>query len=377
MTFAALAAPNGVIRVMIVDDSAVVRGLVARWIGEEPGFEVVASCRTGRAAVDDVARCQPHVIVLDVEMPEMDGVTALPLLLKSRPEAAIVMASTLTRGGADVSLRCLALGASDVIAKPSANVGQTEYRRELVAKIRALGDVVIRRTSAAAVRAAPLDVLSRVSAGRFDQRPAGLPALKPFSSSPVRAIVIGASTGGPKALVTVAAAIAPAIGKVPVLVTQHMPATFTAALAEHIALASRRPAREATHGEPLSPGAFYIAPGGRHFGLAVRGGVPGVAIGDWEPENFCKPSVDPMFRDAAAAYGSGLLAIMLTGMGADGAAGVRAVSAAGGSIIAQDEATSVVWGMPGAAVATNCCSAVLPLGGIGPKIVSLLERNRS
>lgn len=375
-------APSEVVRVMVVDDSAVIRGLVTRWLGAEPGFAVVASCRTGRAAVDDIVRFQPHVVTLDIEMPDMDGLTALPLLLKAKPDAAIVMASTLTRRNADVSLRCLALGAADFITKPTSDVAQADYRREFVAKVRALGDTVMRRARPAASGSGPraaFEILRSASAGRFAAKPvaAAAAALRPFARNSVRAIAIGASTGGPQALATVVNALRPVIAQVPILVTQHMPATFTAALAEHLGIAGACPAREAAHGEPLLPGTIYVAPGGRHFTIVLNAGKPCASIGDWAPENFCKPSVDPMFRGAAAAYGAGLLAVMLTGMGADGAGGVRAVSAAGGSIIAQDEATSVVWGMPAAAAATGCCSAILPLPAIGPKIIRLIAGDRA
>ncbi|MFD1333114.1 chemotaxis protein CheB, partial [Methylopila musalis] len=195
--------------------------------------------------------------------------------------------------------------------------------------------------------------------------------------APVRALAIGASTGGPQALASLLSALSPALGAIPVLVTQHMPATFTAALAEHLGVASRRPCREAVDGEPLAPGAIYVAPGGRHLVIARRGAQPCARLDDGPPENYCKPSVDPMFRSAAGVYGGGLLAVVLTGMGSDGACGARAVAAAGGSVIAQDEATSVVWGMPGAAVATGVCSAVLPLAAIAPKITRLVAGERA
>ncbi|GBD48283.1 protein-glutamate methylesterase/protein-glutamine glutaminase [Methylopila sp. Yamaguchi] len=387
MMTAAAVAPAEKVRVMIVDDSAVVRGLVTRWLGEQPGFEVVASCRTGRSALAELATAAPHVVVLDIEMPDMDGLTALPLMLKAKPDLAIVMASTLTRRNADVSLRCLALGAADFLAKPGAAIAQDDYRRDLVAKIKVLGEIARRRSTprAADPRAAALHTIAQAASGRF-LRPGPTPpgaaapgiALKPFSSAPVRALAIGSSTGGPTALAAVLKAIGvEALSRVPVLITQHMPATFTAALAEHLGAVSGRPAREAAHGEPIERGVIYVAPGGKHFSVVPSGAALHASIDNGPPENFCKPSVEPMFRSASKAYGSSLLAVVLTGMGADGAAGVRTISAAGGSVMAQDEATSVVWGMPGAAAATGCCSAVLPLPQIGPKIVRLLSGDRA
>ncbi|GLK78590.1 chemotaxis response regulator protein-glutamate methylesterase 1 [Methylopila turkensis] len=377
------------LRILIVDDSAVVRGVVAKWLGEEPGLFVAGTSRTGLAAVADVVRLRPHVAVLDVEMPDMDGVSALPLLLKAQPDLAVLMASSLTRRNADISLRCLALGAADFIAKPTAEVAQSDYRRDLVAKIRAVGEHARRRARMRTPGAAPEP---RPAAPAFGRAPASAapasagssfaaaaPAAKhrAFSVAPVRAIAIGASTGGPQALAALLNAIGPSIGRVPVLVTQHMPAAFTPTLAEHLGAASGRPGREAAHGQPLEPGVIHVAPGGKHLTVALKGGAAFASIDDGPPENFCKPSVDPTFRTAAAAYGSGLLAVMLTGMGSDGAAGVRAVASAGGSVIAQDEATSVVWGMPGAAVATGCCAAVLPLPAIGSRIVRLIAGERA
>lgn len=394
MPAASGAATAEAVRVMIVDDSVVVRGLVARWIGEEPGFEVVGTCRTGKAAVDEIARLRPHVVTLDIEMPDMDGLTALPLLLKAQPGVSIVMASTLTQRNADVTLKCLARGATDFVTKPTQDVAQAEYRRDLVAKVRALGEAAIRRQKAAfgptraALRPAfaaapgPTAAASRRVAFAPAQPPAvapshGAPALKPLSITPVRALAIGSSTGGPQALAAVLRAAGPSLARIPVVITQHMPPTFTAALAEHLGAASGRPAREASDGEPIVPGTIYVAPGGKHFAVRVRAGGAHAVILDGPPENFCKPSVDPMFKGAAEAYGAGLLAVILTGMGSDGAGGVRAVAAAGGSILAQDEATSVVWGMPGAAAATGCCSAILSLPAIGPKIVRLIAGERA
>jgi two-component system chemotaxis response regulator CheB len=365
------------VRVMVVDDSAVARGLVGRWLSEQPGLSVVASCRTGKDALDQVAATRPDVVVLDVEMPDMDGLTALPLLLQARPGLAVVMASSLTSRGADITLRCLALGATDFLAKPkSSAAGAADYRRDLVEKVLHLGESVRRRSPGRA--AAPRAFAAAPEARPVRQAAPSAPAIKlrPFSPSSVRAIAIGSSTGGPQALLTMLRAAAPALTNVPVLVTQHMPPAFTAALADHLAHATGLPAREAGHGEKLARGVIYVAPGGKHLSIARSGAEAVARLDDGPSINYCKPSVDPLFISAAAQYGAGLLAVVLTGMGADGAGGVRAVAAAGGSIIAQDEASSVVWGMPGAAAATGCCSAVLPLPAIGPKLTRLLAGDR-
>jgi two-component system chemotaxis response regulator CheB len=354
------------IRVMIVDDAVVVRGLVSRWIEEEPDLAVAASLRTGRDAVAQIERVNPDVVVLDVEMPELDGISALPLLLEKKRDLVVIMASTVTRRNAEISLRALALGAADYVPKPETNRGVTtsvEFRRELIEKIRHLGQ----RRRGAAVARAPASPLRPIE--RADR--AGPIKLHPFALVMPRVLLIGASTGGPQALNAVIARLGPVVDSAPVLITQHMPAMFTTILAEHLARASERPAREAVDGEPIRPGTIYVAPGGRHLRVAAHNGGPVVALDDGPLINFCRPAVDPLFASAARVYGSAALAVILTGMGQDGAQGAGAIAAAGGSVIAQDEATSVVWGMPGTAAHAGVCSAVLPLDQIGPKLLRM------
>lgn len=363
---AAAAKPRETTRVMVVDDSVVARSMTARWLQEQPDFQVVAVCRTGREAVDNVGWARPDVVVLDVEMPDMDGVEALPLLLRAREDLAVVMASSYTTRGADLSMRCLALGAMDIIAKPAGDAGQPDdYRRELVDKVRALGDVAWRRVAAAA----------RVSQGAATL--ASAVGAAGAAHHPVRAIAIGASTGGPQAIAQVLRSLSSVIDRTPVLIAQHMPPNFTAAFASHIAAACGVQAREAVDGEHLYGGTVYVAPGGRHFTVEAGETTPVVRLSDGPPINFCKPSLDPLFRSAAEVYGSGLIAVVLTGMGSDGATAAPVVAGAGGRIFAQDEATSVVWGMPGAAVATGACAGVLPLCEIGPRIARLIAGARA
>lgn len=348
---------------MVVDDSVVARGLTTRWLEEERDFEVVASCRSGREAVAKVVDSRPDVIILDVEMPDMDGVEALPLLLRARPHAAILMASSHTTEGAGLTLKCLQLGATDFLPKPSRQANSVEYRRDLVARVRALGQVAQRRAQLAP---APAVATVRPAAAAPVARPP-IRLAPATSAAPARmsALAIGSSTGGPQALHEVLKAAGPSLGSVPILIVQHMPAGFTAALAEHLSTGCGIRAREAQDGEDILPGRAYVAPGGRHFSIARAGGRVVAKLDDGPRVNFCKPSVDPMFRTASAVYGAGLFAVMLTGMGSDGASAVPVVAAAGGRVVAQDEATSVVWGMPGAAAATGACSAVLPLQQIG------------
>jgi len=348
------------LRVMIVDDAEVVRGLFARWIAAEPDFEVVASLRTGRDAVRELENADPDVVVLDVEMPELDGISALPKLLALRPGLVVIMASTLTRRNAEISLRALSLGAADYIPKPSAGRSDEpagNFRRELIEKIRQLGPRGRRLR-----HATPLPVAARQQRAIM---------LRPMPLMPPRVLLIGSSTGGPQALQTVLTTIGTSFSNVPVLITQHMPPTFTAILAEHLARAMQVPVSEAEDGEPIVGGTVYLAPGGKHMSVANRGGTIVTVLDNGPPVNFCKPAVDPLFASAAEVWGAKALALVLTGMGHDGLAGARVLVQAGGHVLAQDEATSVVWGMPGQVAQAGLCSAVLPLDQIAPRLKRL------
>jgi two-component system, chemotaxis family, protein-glutamate methylesterase/glutaminase len=376
---AAPAAGHGPIRVMVVDDAVVVRGLVSRWIEEEPGLVLAASVRTGREAVAQVERAHPDVVVLDVDMPELDGISALPLLLEKNRDLVVIMASTLTRRNAEISLRALSLGAADYIPKPETNHGITTsatFRRELIDKIRQLGS---RRRNALARSPLAAAPGARPALRAVEPAVAAPPSIKlrPFTAALPRVLVIGSSTGGPQALTLVVAGLSGIFERIPVLITQHMPPTFTTILAEHLARASGRPAYEPNHGEPINPGTLYLAPGGKHMRVARRNGVPVIAIDEGPLVNFCRPAVDPLFSSVAQVWGSATLAVILTGMGADGTRGAGDIVAAGGSVIAQDEATSVVWGMPGSAAHAGWCSAVLPLDQIAPKLAGLFTRDRT
>ncbi len=370
------AADPALLRVMVVDDAVVVRGLVSRWLAEQPGLAVVASLRTGRQAVDQLERADPDVVVLDIDMPELDGISALPLLLEKKRDLVVIMASTLTRRNAEISLKALALGAADYVPKPDTNRGittSTAFRRELIEKIVELGSRRRRRRGEAWGRPAalPRPGLRPVPAG------AQPIALRPFSSIPPRVLLVGASTGGPQALRNLIPQLASVCDRVPVLITQHMPPTFTTIMAEHLARASGRPAHEPHDGEPIRPGTIYLAPGGRHMQVERRGRLPVVALDDGPLVNFCRPAVDPLFASAAQVWGGAVLALVLTGMGADGARGAATIAAAGGSVVAQDEASSVVWGMPGTVARAGLCSAVLPLDRIAPKLVDLFAGARA
>ena len=375
------------IRVMIVDDAVVVRGLVSRWVNAEPDLKIVASLRTGQDALDELQRADPEVVLLDVDMPVLDGIAALPLLLQRRSNLAVIMVSTITRRNAEVTLKALSLGAADYVPKPETNHEITTsetFRYELIEKIRQIG---WRRRGRRFVPsspgpAAPAERLRKpltsegnVQALQTLQQPAEI-KLRPLVGSAPRVLLIGASTGGPQALDTVLSSLGSVIDRAPVLITQHMPPTFTTILAEHLTRVSGRPAREATHGEPILAGNVYVAPGGRHMQVARLEGTAVAQIDNGPPVNFCKPAVDPLFGSAAKVWGGWNLAVVLTGMGSDGTEGAAEIVAAGGNVLAQDEATSVVWGMPGSVAHAGHCAAVLPLHRIAPQITRLFIGDR-
>jgi two-component system, chemotaxis family, protein-glutamate methylesterase/glutaminase len=368
---------------MVVDDSVVIRGLIARWIGAEPDMVVAASLRTGLDAVNQLERVNPDVAVLDIEMPELDGISALPLLLAKKRNLIIIMASTLTRRNAEISFKALSLGASDYIPKPESTreVSAADiFHHDLIQKIRSFGAKLRRAapTTPSPPLAPALD-RSREPSPRLHPAPVAPPQLarRAFSIQAPRVLLIGSSTGGPQALMSLVAELGPVIDRFPVLITQHMPPTFTTILAEHLARSSHRPAHEAVDGEFVKAGRIYLAPGGRHMRV-VRHGVDAVIVlDDGPPVNFCKPAVDPMFASAIDVWQGATLAVVLTGMGSDGMRGGKEIVAAGGSVIAQDEASSVVWGMPGSAANAGICAAVLPLNQIAPKLVRLFSGDRA
>lgn len=344
-------------RVMVCDDSAVIRGAMARILDADPEIEVVAKIENGKLAVEQVRAARVDVVVLDIEMPVMDGMTALPLLLRADPGVRVIMASTLTTRGADIALRALRLGAADYVPKPSSigTVNDDGFKRELLEKVKGLARM--RRAAAMPARAKAPIVLR------------GAPKV------PARLLAVGSSTGGPQALFTLVQGLGRSVG-VPVVLTQHMPATFTPILAEHLNRLGLMPCTEARDGEALVAGRIYLAPGDKH--LLVEGGRTGfrARITADPPENFCRPSVDPMLRSATVAAEGRVLVAMLTGMGHDGLLGTQKVVDAGGAAIGQDEASSVVWGMPGAVATAGLCHAVLPLPKIAPKLLEMLKGAR-
>lgn len=366
-------------RVMLVDDSAVIRGLFARTLETDPEIEIVASVSDGQMALTTLEKNlgKIEVVVLDIEMPRMDGLTALPKLIELDRDVAVVMASTLTERNADISLRALALGAKDYIPKPSSTrelTGAEAFKRELTAMVKAFGGnrrtrrgerqpsrrafSTEHRTPGQAGAAAPAPaapVLARAAAGPV--------ALRPVGREAPMVLAIGSSTGGPQALFRLLGDL-PKTLQLPILLTQHMPPTFTTILAEHIKRTTGWDCVEATDGMPVIGGRVHLARGDHH--MRVEGGPakPVIRLDQGAPESFCRPAVDPMLRSIIQVWGGRALAVILTGMGHDGQKGCTALVEAGGTVVAQDEATSVVWGMPGAVARAGLCSAVLPLGEI-------------
>ncbi len=349
-------------RIMIVDDSAVIRGMIGRWLTEAGGFDIVATASNGRMAVDAAGRTKPEIILLDIEMPEVDGLAALPMILKAHPASKVIVISTLTQRNAEISLKCLSLGAVDYLAKPEsarAAGAAADFRRDLVAKLRALGEAKPRQARVLAP-APPAAAPVKLSA-----------APKPASVRP-QCLLIGSSTGGPRAVERVLLDLKPVLPIIPVLIVQHMPAMFTAVFAEHLQSLLALPAREPKDGEAVLPGTILVAPGGRHMGIVSSGGRAVVRLNDGPPENFCRPAVDVLFRDAASVFGASALAAVLTGMGSDGTHGARHLTKAGATVVAQDEATSIVWGMPGSVVKAGLAHEILPLESIGRSLRGLI-----
>jgi two-component system chemotaxis response regulator CheB len=361
------------IDVMVVDDSAVIRGLITRMLEAEDGITVVASASNGEHAIREIKRRTVDVVVLDIEMPVMDGLTAIPGLLEADPHAKILIASTLSTKNAEISFRALQAGAADYLPKPTSNrdiIGGTngglEFRDELVNKVRSLGETTQRRRRGDRPGAAAAVTLPRAEKIQLARQ-------RIFPGVAPTVLAIGSSTGGPQALIKLLKALGSGF-PLPVLITQHMPPAFTGILATHLNSQTGLNCSEARDGDQLEPSHAYIAPGTAH--MTVRRGATSafIKLDDGPPENFCRPSVDPMFRSVARCFGARTLAVVLTGMGADGSRGGKDIFTAGGTVIAQDEATSVVWGMPGAAAAAGICSAILPLDQIAPWVLNTTTR---
>lgn len=367
--------PRLPIRVMVVDDSHLMCWLMTRWIGETPGLELAGIASDGRQAVAMISRWKPDVVLLDLEMPEMGGLEALPELMKAYPSAKVLVVSSLTRNNAGVALEALARGAVDYLSKPSSSGegsdGQ-EFRRTLLKRIEA----ICRPAEPAPARRLdrPPSAANRAALGMGDGAAAEI-VRRPFSMVVPRVIGVGSSTGGPEALLRFLTELGPALRRAPVLIAQHMPAEFTTALAARLAAATGLPAKEGEDGEAVQAGNIYIAPGDRHMTL-VPSSPPTISISDEAPVRYYRPSVDLLFRSLVAVYGPAVLGVVLTGMGADGAEGAGLISNAGGSVIVQDRASSVVWGMPGAVAVAGYSAAEGDPQQLAEIATGLFERER-
>ncbi|MFO1019561.1 MAG: chemotaxis response regulator protein-glutamate methylesterase [Planctomycetales bacterium] len=351
------------INVLIVDDSAVVRGMLTRAIETDQSIAVAATAMHGDAALRALRKTPVDVVILDVEMPVMDGLTALPLILQEFPDVRVIMASALTREGAAVTVKALALGAAGCIPKPNANsMGESIQQLvvELVPLIKALGSHKSSSTTPAAVDR------------NNDPVPAPPPATRRMGTLavPPAVVVIGTSTGGPNALSKVLSELPPDFST-PILIVQHMPPLFTPMLAKHLQMDGKRPCQEATHGGLIERGHTYVAPGDYHMLIDQHENRMVTLLNQDPPEHYCRPSVNPLFRSAAKWHGNRVLAVMLTGMGDDGIEGTRDIAKRSGQIIAQDEASSVVWGMPGAVAREKLADYVLPLDHVATMIQRL------
>jgi len=348
-------------RILIVDDSVVVRTILSEVLARDPDLEVAGTAGNGHIGIAKFALLRPDLILLDVEMPGMDGLAALAELRKLDAHIPIVMFSSLTEGGAATTLSALFLGASDYCTKPSSTgslADSTEALRcELIPKIRAL---------------------CKLGTSLPHQPAVTLPARLPVTKLPrkLEIVAIGTSTGGPNALAEVIPMI-PAGFPVPIVIVQHMPPVFTHLLAQRLSAQSSIPVHEATEGEKLAPGHAWIAPGGFHMLLARTTDGVRIQLAKTAPENFCRPAVDVLFRSVAQVYGAQALAVVLTGMGTDGLLGSKSIREAGGDVIVQDEESSVVWGMPGSIYASGVSDQVYPLSQIGSQISRLAGWGRA
>lgn len=348
------------IRVLIVDDSVVIRRMLTDELSKDPGIEVVGSAATGKIALAKIEQTPPDVVTMDIEMPEMDGLTAVSEIRKTHLKLPIIMFSTLSQRAAKETLEALSRGANDYVTKP-ANVGSVaeatkQVREELIPKIKRLArpqETIQRSTTSAPPKPASSSI------------PTPGVSKKPFR---VDILAIGVSTGGPNAL----AEVIPHIPKdcpVPIVIVQHMPPIFTKCLAERLSLKGQIPVHEGQPGDVLQPGHAWIAPGNFHMVVARQGTKIVLATNQDSPENSCRPSVDVMFRSVAKVYGHAVLAVVLTGMGQDGMRGAEVIHEAGGYVMAQDEATSVVWGMPGAVVHAGLAQSIVPLSQVATEII--------
>jgi two-component system, chemotaxis family, protein-glutamate methylesterase/glutaminase len=376
-------APPRVARILIVDDSAVMRSLLRSVVSSDPRLEVAGTASDGASALRTMDSLHPDLILLDVEMPVMDGLSTLKEMKSKGRRVPVIMCSSLTQRGAKVTIEALASGAADYVAKP---VGQASREAAVQTLAQDLVPKILALTASSPSNAIPSD--STPAPGAFPAGPnwpphgapgifTSLAASQPMPTSAPGVLLIGVSTGGPAALDVLLPAL-PAGFPLPVLVVQHMPELFTKMLAER--LDSRCPLRvfEAVSGQPIRPGAIHIAKGNWHMEIAAtaHSAGPVLRLTQDAPENHCRPAVDVLFRTGVAVYGSRVIGVVLTGMGSDGVAGCRLIREHNGAVLAQDQQTSAVWGMPGAVAQAGLAHRILPLNAIAPEILRLVGRGQ-
>ncbi len=371
-------------QVLVVDDSVVIRGLMKRWLTLDQGIEIVGTAVNGLQAIEIAKSKFIEIIILDIEMPDMNGLDALPDLLKAQPDVKVIMASTLTTRNAEISIRALEIGATDYVPKPITSSelhSKGGYRSELISKIIAIAS----ETRTLKQQPLPDNVIDRPVDTGNDQDIEEIPTFKTVvfdKKQPIKIrsaskftpeiIAIGSSTGGPQALLRVLSDLKQKKINVPIVITQHMPPTFTAIFADRIKKNLQLDAKEASDKEEVIPGRIYVAPGDYHMKLQQKRGRVFINLTQSPLENFCRPAVDPMLRSIATIYGERALTVILTGMGQDGFRGSEVLTKAGGTVIAQNQETSVIWGMPGCVAYGGFCSAILPINDIGPTILKAL-----
>jgi two-component system chemotaxis response regulator CheB len=361
--------PGERIRVMVVDDSVVIRRLVTQVLEQDSTIQVVGTASNGAIGLQRIPQFNPDVIALDIEMPDMDGLEMLRRIRREYPLLRVIMFSTLTERGAAKTLEALTLGADDYVAKVS-NEGSLDrsmgrLREEMIPKIKQFFHLPEQN------RVVTRPILARAPTEQT-ARP-GAQVLKSTRKRP-QVVAIGVSTGGPTALGTIMPAF-PAGFPLPIMVVQHMPPLFTRLLAERLNATCQLPVSEATQDDLVEPGKILIAPGDFHMKLASNGGGVRVFLDQSPRQNSCRPAVDALFASTGEVYGGAVLAVILTGMGQDGLHGVEILKAQGASVIAQDEASSVVWGMPGAVVNAGLADRVLPLSEVVSEILRITGRN--
>ena len=363
------------IRVLIVDDAVVVRKMVSDVLAADPVLEVVGTAANGRIGLAKIPQVNPDLVTLDVEMPEMDGLQTLAELRKTYPRLPVVMFSTLTARGAEATLDALSLGANDYVAKPanvgSVAVGMQRIREDLIPKIKALCPGIVSGLRPPASSSRPVQPESRPQLQ-------SKPLLEQTPHAPGRrvdVVAIGVSTGGPNALAELLPSL-PADFPVPIVIVQHMPPLFTKLLAERLAAKSAIQVHEGFAGALLQPACAWVAPGDFHMTIARDAAAVRLQMHKGPPENSCRPAVDVLFRSVAKVYGANTLAVVLTGMGQDGLRGCEEIREVGGQILAQDEESSVVWGMPGFVAQAGLADKILPLVQIAPEIARRVRESR-